>query len=211
MAESSRKPNIPLGACGETPRYGEGRSASAWKLSIRHANSSRSLLTPRVGLCYLASAQRLSICHFVCLPRAKERLRKKRAPTKGSLQDRRSSTWCHTSRHSTPVCARSLTVGPRLQPCGNAGWGSIPVVFPPVIHYDRSLVSHHTTCDILFPPRSGGIYWKGMISAVPLCQWVWSGDHWDPVTSARKDAQTRPTGRSVFKERLGEWDGQTDV
>ena len=47
-----------------------------------------------------------------------------------------------------------------------------------------------------------------MISARLSCEGV-TRLVWDPTTFAK--AEARPTGRDVFKERLGDWDGQTDV
>jgi hypothetical protein len=58
----------------------------------------------------------------------------------------------------------------------------------------RSPVSH-PTCDVPFPPRRTGEYWKGMISARPLYQGV-RRSIWDPETS---------------RERIGDWGGPETV
>ena len=47
-----------------------------------------------------------------------------------------------------------------------------------------------------------------MISARPSCQGV-NRSVWDPKTFAKVEA--RPTVRAVSEERIGVWDGQTDV
>jgi hypothetical protein len=49
-----------------------------------------------------------------------------------------------------------------------------------------------------------------MISARPSYQGVGSRD-WFGSRNLCPWAETRPTGRAVFKEWLGYWDGQTDV
>jgi len=53
----------------------------------------------------------------------------------------------------------------------------------------------HPTCDVPFPPRRPGKYWKGMIPARPLYQ-EFRRSVWDPETS---------------RERVGDWGGpETD-
>jgi hypothetical protein len=86
-----------------------------------------------------------------------------------------------------------------------AGWGSITVVF---FHWDGRSPVPHNTCDIPFPPRSTGRYRKRMISARLSYQGV-RRSVWDPETFAQ--AEARPTGRTVSKERLGDWDGPMEV
>jgi hypothetical protein len=68
--------------------------------------------------------------------------------------------------------------------------------------------SFHPTCDIPFPPRRTGIYWKGMISARPV---VPEGEEICLGSRTLERAEARPTGHAVSKERLGDWDGQMDV
>jgi hypothetical protein len=67
--------------------------------------------------------------------------------------------------------------------------------------HGRSSVSH-PTCDIPFPLRRTGIYWKGMISARPSCQG--SRDRFGS-RNLRPRAEAHPTGRAVSKERLFDW------
>ena len=71
---------------------------------------------------------------------------------------------------------------------GALGWGSISVVFfPGPAGHPCSI----PMCDIPFPPRSGGIQWKGMISARPLYQGG-TRSAWDPKTSTCR--KLRPQG-----------------
>ena len=72
-----------------------------------------------------------------------------------------------------------------------AGWGSIPVVFP---WHGRPPVSH-PTCDISFPPRRTGEYWKAMIPVRPLYRGV-RRSVGDPETS---------------RERVDDWGGPETV
>ena len=65
-------------------------------------------------------------------------------------------------------------------------------------------------------PRTTGKYWKGMISARPSG----GGQEIGPQggqeiglgsRNLRPRAEARPTGRAVYRERLGDWDGPMEV
>ena len=75
-----------------------------------------------------------------------------------------------------------------------AGWGSIPVFFPP--GWQVTSVSPYVRGPFQsFPPRRSGEYRKVLIPARPLYQGGW-GSVWDPEPS---------------KERVGDWGGPAMV
>jgi len=81
----------------------------------------------------------------------------------------------------------------------------MPVIFSPG-RYGRS-PAYHLTCDIPFPPRSGGIQWKGIISACLSCQGV-ERSVWDPETFAhgrRHVPRGAPSLRSGYVIGTDSW------
>jgi len=73
--------------------------------------------------------------------------------------------------------------------------GPVGVRFPYFFPLDGRSPVYHPTCEVPFPPRRSGEYWKGMIPARPLYQGG-CGSVWDPEPS---------------KERVRDWGGPATV
>jgi hypothetical protein len=78
--------------------------------------------------------------------------------------------------------------------------------------WDGRSPGSHSTCDVPFPPRRTGRHRKGMLSAHPSYQGVRRSvgdpESFAPGQKSKAEArQSRPMGRAVSRERLGDWDG----